>query len=198
MKCKIGAAIKVDKCKLTANVGNLIIAKLSKGDIKEAFRHLKVWYWMGAKTQARPCHQMMEIQTDKREELYAERAAYGEAFPANGTPVAIGNNQLIDGKLRAVVSLLSHSRCGGALGIQVEHMNVWLWGAKRVEDPKTATYHIGAGKTWYKFVRLCPSVWTTGSIPQQMCWVIKVLILKRGGEYWGISLLEPIWKVLKR
>jgi hypothetical protein len=28
-----------------------------------------------------------------------------------------------------------------------------------------------------------------------MCWVITVLILKGGGEYWGIGFLEPIWKV---
>jgi hypothetical protein len=44
MKHKIGAAIKADKCKLTTNVGNLIIAELSKRDVKEAFWHLKGWY----------------------------------------------------------------------------------------------------------------------------------------------------------
>jgi hypothetical protein len=31
-----------------------------------------------------------------------------------------------------------------------------------------------------------------------MCWVITVLIPKGGGEYRGIGLLEPIWKVLKK
>ena len=31
-----------------------------------------------------------------------------------------------------------------------------------------------------------------------MCWVITVLIPKGGGEYQGIGLLEPIWKVLER
>ncbi len=77
---------------------------------------------VAAEMQARPCHQTMERQTDKREELYAEWAVYGKAFPANGAPFAIGDNQLIDGKLRAVVSLLSHSRCRGALGIRAEHI----------------------------------------------------------------------------
>jgi hypothetical protein len=47
MKCKIGAVIKADKCKLTADVGNFVIAKLAKGDVKEAFRHLKGWYQKG-------------------------------------------------------------------------------------------------------------------------------------------------------
>jgi hypothetical protein len=50
---------------------------------------------------------MMEHQTNKREELYAERAAYGKAFPENRMPYAIGDNQPIESKLRAVISLLS-------------------------------------------------------------------------------------------
>ncbi len=51
---------------------------------------------------------------------------------------------------------------------------------------------------WYKFVRLYSSVWLTGTNPQKMCPVITVLIPKGGGEYRGICLLEPIWKVLKK
>jgi hypothetical protein len=70
--------------------------------------------------QARPCCQTMEHLTNEREELYTDWAVNSKAFPANGTPFAIGNNQLIDGKLRAVVSLLSHGRCRGALGIRAE------------------------------------------------------------------------------
>jgi hypothetical protein len=31
-----------------------------------------------------------------------------------------------------------------------------------------------------------------------MCWVVRVLIPKGGGEYRGIRLLELIWKVLER
>jgi hypothetical protein len=75
MKRKTGAALKADKHKLTANAGDLIVVELAKGDIKEAFRHLKAWYQKVAETQARPCCQSTEHQTDKREELYAEQAA---------------------------------------------------------------------------------------------------------------------------
>jgi hypothetical protein len=117
MKHNIEAAIKGDKQKLTAKVGDLIVVELAKGDVKEAFQHLKGWYRKAAEMQARPCRQTMERQTDKREELYLERAAYGAAFPANGVPYAIGNNQPFESKLRAAVPLLSHGRCGGASGI---------------------------------------------------------------------------------
>jgi hypothetical protein len=117
MKRKIGAAIKADKQKLTTKVGNSIVAELAKGDVKEAFRHLKGWYQKAAQTQARPCQQIMEHQIDEQEELYAEWAAYSKAFPANGMPYAIGDNQTIESKLRAAVSLLSHGRCRGASGM---------------------------------------------------------------------------------
>jgi hypothetical protein len=63
MKRKIGTTIKADKRKLTADVGDSIIAELAKGDIKETFRHLKGWYRKAAEMQARPCRQMMERQT---------------------------------------------------------------------------------------------------------------------------------------
>ncbi len=159
---------------------------------------MKGWYWKAMETQARPCRQTMEPQTDEREGLYAERAAYSEAFPANRMPSAIGNNQPRESKLWAAVYLLSHGQCGGALGIRAEHIKAWLRGAKKEEDPETAASHVGAGKTWHEFVCLCSSIWNTGTIPQQMCWVITVLIPKGGGEYRGIALLEPIWKVLER
>jgi hypothetical protein len=126
MKHEIKATIKADKQKLTAKVGDSIVAKLAKGDVKKTFRHLKGWYQKATETQARPYQQMMEHQTDKWEELYAEQAAHGKAFPANGMPYAVGNNQLIESKLRGAVSLLSHRRCRGALGIRAEHIKAWL------------------------------------------------------------------------
>ncbi len=73
--------------------------ELAKGYIKEAFRHLKGWYWKAAEMQAKPCHQMMELQINKREELYVEWAAYGKTFPENGMPNDISNNLPIEGKL---------------------------------------------------------------------------------------------------
>ena len=149
-------------------------------------------------TQAKPCHQTMERQTNERVELYAERAAYGAEFLANGTPFGIDNGPPLEGELRTAVSQLSHGRCGGASGIRAEHIKAWLHRAKKAEDPENDTNHVGAGKMWDEFVKLCSSVWMTGTIPQQMCWVVTVKIPKGGGEYWGIGLLELIWKVLER
>ena len=69
---------------------------------------LKGWYRSTSETQARPCHQTMERQTDERVELYAERDACGAEFPENGTPFAIDDNPPSEGELRIAVSQLSH------------------------------------------------------------------------------------------
>ena len=198
MKRVVHAALKEEKRRLTAQVGENIVSELGKGNVQEAFRHLKGWYRTASEAQARPCHQMMERQTDERVELYAERDAYGAEFPANGTPFGIDDYPPSEEELRTAVSQLSHGRCRGTSGIQAEHIKAWLRGAKKEEDPENGATHIGAGKSWREFVKICTSVWATGNIPQQLCWVVMVLILKGGGEYWGIGLLEPIWKVMER
>jgi hypothetical protein len=41
-------------------------------------------------------------------------------------------------------------------------------------------------------------IWTQGKIPQQLTWVIVVLLPKGGGDYCDIGLLEPLWKVVER
>ena len=37
-----------------------------------------------------------------------------------------------------------------------------------------------------------------GTTPQQLGWIIVVLIPKSGGNYHGIGLLAPIWKIIER
>jgi exonuclease III len=197
MQRKVKAALKADKSRLAAEAGERIVSELREGKVQEAFCHLKGWYRNALETQAKPCHQTMERQTNKRVELYAEWAAYGEEFPENGTPFKIEDDPPSEGELRTAVSQLSHGRCRGASGIRAEHIKAWLCGAKKAVDPENGINHAGAGKMWDELVGLCSSVLVTGTIPQQMCWVVTVLIPKGGGEYRGIGLLEPIWKVLE-
>ncbi len=42
------------------------------------------------------------------------------------------------------------------------------------------------------------AVWEHGSIPKQMRWEIIILLPKGGGDYRGIGLLEPFWKVVEK
>ena len=55
----------------------------------------------------------------------------------------------------------------------------------------------GAGDQWRALVSLVQAIWERGYIPHQMRWMIVVLLPKGGGNYRGIGLLEPIWKVME-
>ena len=71
MKRKIYAALKADKKRLTADVGERIVAELGAGKVQDSFRHLKGWYRAASETQAAPCPQTMERQIEERVALYA-------------------------------------------------------------------------------------------------------------------------------
>jgi hypothetical protein len=82
--------------------------------------------------------------------------------------------------------------------MRAEHLKEWLRGMKSEKDPETEPNNVGVGDRWKALAWLVQAVWDKGRIPLQLGWVITVLIPKGGGDYRGIGLLEPIWKVIKR
>ena len=44
------------------------------------------------------------------------------------------------------------------------------------------------------FAKLIQIIWELGQIPQQMQWMIVVLLPKGGGNYYVIGLPKPFWK----
>ena len=82
--------------------------------------------------------------------------------------------------------------------MRAEHLKEWLKGAKLVEDPEKGPNNVGAGKEWEALLQLIQVVREEGGIPTQLGWVVTVLIPTGGGDYRGIGLLEPIWKVIER
>ena len=56
---------------------------------------------------------------------------------------------------------------------------------ERQENEKEG--NAGAGDSWRTFLKLIERLWETGCIPQQMMWMVIVLIPKGGGDYRGIG-----------
>jgi hypothetical protein len=199
MQRTIHAALKRDHAAHTAQVGESIAAKLAEGNVHEAFQHLKGWYREASKTQARPCFQTMERQTSERVKLYWR-------YDLPGPPIIIDNAEMLtkeirdntptDGEIRVAVTKLTNGCSTGVSRMRAEHLKEWLKGAKLEEDLKTGPTNVGAGKEWDALVQLVQAVWDEGKIPTQLGWVVTVLIPKEGGDYCGISLLKPIWKVI--
>jgi hypothetical protein len=80
MQRAIYAVLKVDHTAHTAQVGESIVADLAKGNVHEAFHHLKGWYQEATETQCRPCFQTMEKQMEECADLYPCRSTGGRAY----------------------------------------------------------------------------------------------------------------------
>ena len=99
MKRAMWASLANDCRERTKRVGKSNRAKLAKGDAQEAFRHLKGWYRDTSETEAWPCKQMMERQTEERVELYRKRVSPRAPIPINITPVNILDSTPSDTKI---------------------------------------------------------------------------------------------------
>ena len=196
MKRAMWASLSNDRQERTKRVGQAIEAKLAGGNVQEAFRHLKGWYRDASETEARPCKQTMERQTTERVDLYRKRVSPRAPIPINYTPTHIVDTTPSDAKIRAAVTKSTNGRSAGASKMRAEHLKTWLAGMKREEDPEHGEE--GAGDIWKQLVMLVQAVWDTGTVPVQLRWVIVVLLPKGGGDYRGIGLLEPIWKIIER
>ena len=57
---------------------------------------------------------------------------------------------------------------------------------------------LGLRRKWRIFVELIQTIWEHGEIPEQMSWMVVVLLPKGGGNLRGIGLLNPCWKVVEK
>ena len=117
----------------------------------------------------------------------------GESIPINVEPFEVDDAVPTDSEIRGVVKGMKNGRAGGSGGITAEHIKLWLGGmVEEEEEGKEDT-----GECWQTFVKLIQLIWETGNIPRQMLWMVVVLLPKGGGDFRGIGLLEPFWKVIE-
>jgi hypothetical protein len=113
----------------------------------------------------------------------------------NVDPSDVPDVALTDLELRVVVGNLRNGRATGSMGMKAEQLKEWLADIKRKETKDGVE---GIGDRWQLFVALLQAGWQNGSVPTQMTWMVIVLLPKGGGNYRGIGLLDPIWKVVKK
>jgi hypothetical protein len=194
---QIGVSFQKDRTDQTAVVGATVEAESARGNVQEAFRHLKGWYRAATEMQAKPCYHTMERQMLEWVDLYARRESPGNPLPINVTPVVIDEDVPMDGEIQHVASKLTNGRAAGASGIRAEHVKEWLHGVRWEEDPEGHGIN-GAGDNWHLLVQLVQAAWAHGTIPCQLLWIIVLLILKDGRDYRGVGLLKPVWKCIER
>jgi hypothetical protein len=126
----------------------------------------------------------------------------GEALPFNFPHFKISDDMPTDSELRKVVGGLRDGRAGGATGMKAKHIKVWLDEIQckekaAMENPGREA-DPGGGHKWKIFIELIQAVWDWGEIPEQMSWMIVVLLPKGGGDFRGIGILDPFWKVVEK
>jgi hypothetical protein len=137
----------------------------------------------------------MVKQMAERVDLYRQRGPPGEPLPINIDPIPVDDKMPSKAEIRVAVAGLFNGCAGGVLGMRAEDVKTCLRSIKLEEDPEVGPANIGAGDNWCRFTLLVRAIWDHGEIPPQLLWVIIVLIPKGGGDYRGIGLLEPMWKV---
>jgi hypothetical protein len=148
--------------------------------------------------QAKPCFHTMERQTSERVDLYARGGSPGYPLPINIERIEINDDVPLDGEIWLAAGELSNGQAAGTSGMRAEHIKEWLRGIKREEDPAGQGGVPSDGDNWRLFLRLIQAAWTNGIVPHQLLWIIVILTPKGGGDYRGIRLLEPIWKVIEQ
>jgi len=190
---KINQSLKKDRETRAANHADSMESHLNNGDLKEAWRVVQRYTRVAEERGPTPCFDSMVKQTQERKELYAKVPPPGDPIPINVEPSPVRDEVPEEPEIREKVINLRNGRSGGAAKIRAEDIKQWLRGMIEEEEKGTE----GAGDKWRLFVKLIQTIWRTGVLPQQMYWVIIVLIPKGGGDYRGIGLIEPFWKVIE-
>jgi hypothetical protein len=194
LKRQIAASLKADRIERARKVGETLMGHIHTGDMREAWRSVQGWYKEAGAQQAKKCHTSMENQTVEREELYARVPPPGDPIPCNVPKTPINDAMPSDSEIRGVVKALWNGRAGNTRGMKAEHLKQWLRMAESEEKARAEGVegYKGCGDTWRIFVRLLQHVWEMGDIPQQMRWVVVVLLPKgNSGDFRDIGLLDP-------
>ena len=189
----IRQSLKDDRALRAANVADEVETHLEAGDPKEAWRRIKGWYRSVEDRPPKPNYQRMETLTQERIDLYTAVPPPGAPIPINVDPFDVNDEIPTDGEIREAVKSLRNGRAGGLGGMRAEHLKRWL---RDIEEEEQEDKR-GRGDKWRVLVQLIQTIWEHGSIPQQMTWMVIVLLPKGGGDYRGIGLLEPLWKVVE-
>ena len=190
---QVKALLNSDRKQRAKTAAETIEDHLGSGNLKEAWRALKGWYAQASDRLPKPCYDSMVKQTAERVKLYEKVPPPGDPIPINVDPFDLDDSVPDDVAIREVVRGMKNGRAGGSGGITAEHIKLWLAGM--VEEEKEGTEK--AGDCWRTFVKLIQLIWDTGEIPRQMLWMVVVLLPKGGGDFRGIGLLEPFWKVIE-
>ncbi len=202
MGCEIKSFLAADCKQRAANAASTVESHLSTGAVKEAWRALKGWYRLAEDQSPPACPETMVKQTAKQVELYAKVTPMGAPLLFNFHYFAVPDGVPTNNEVHKVVRGLQNGQVGGATRMKAEHLKGWLDTIQRKEraarENPSRVRNTELGSKWWIFLELIQVIWDRGEIPKQMSWMVIVLLPKGGGDFRGIGLLDPCWKVMEK
>ena len=183
----ITASLNQERTKRADNVTCSIEGHFKSGDLKEAWCCLKGWYTVASVMPPKACHNSTDKQTAEREELYWKASHPGNPIPIDAETFDLDDLIPEDAEIRVLAAVLRNGRAEGSGRVRAEHMKTWLCGT--IEDEDNGKEN--TGDLWQLLFRLVQAIWDKGEIPQQMLWMVVILLPKGGGDFRGIGLLKP-------
>ena len=95
--------------------------------------------------------------------------------------------------MEAALLRLRPHRAGGHTHLRAEHFKYWRREAYPGEQLKTSLQR----ERWLCLVDIVQNMWRKGDTPQELRWLVLVLIPKGTTNTQGIGLLETLWKVVE-
>ncbi len=123
---QIKAALASDRKQCAAIVGDIIKGLMAAGQLKEGWCYLKGWYSTAEDCAPKASHDTLVSQTEERIALYASVPPIEEMPPINVQPFDINNNVPSNSEIRKVVREVQKRQAAGAMGLQAEHIKMWL------------------------------------------------------------------------
>ena len=219
IKRRLGRAIKAslaaDRRRRAYEVGAEVEALVGSDPllIKEAWHRIQGWYKAAADRAPPPARVTLEQIMVERVALYSYVPPPGKNIPVHIETFLVDDSVPEEGDIEWAVKSLRNNRSGGLSRMREEHVKRWLAAARKSEKERvtaggkkttTATKTGGpedraaqeGAENWTRVVDLIQAAFQDGKLPEEATWQAVVLIPKGKKEYWGIGLVEVMWKVV--
>ena len=168
---------------------------LARGKVEEAYSSIKGWYKVASGRPPKPDFRDAAETRAEYETLFTDMPPSGNPIPLCMEKFQINDDPPSEDEVVTALKSLKNRKAPGASGIRVEDLKRWYHNAHPEDgDPLPSDEDVA---TWEELLELVNLAFETGEMPQAFCNGVLVLIPKSNpGEYRGIALLEPLYKLV--
>ena len=169
---------------------------------------MKGWCKVVAGCALPPARLTIKWITAERVALHNHIPPQGENIPISVDHFPLDDSVPMEDDIKWAVRRLRDNCSSSPSGIRAEHLQQWLWEAQNSEEDTAAVTGLNTEvdmktlkevkRRWRheRVVVLMQADFREGQMAQESTWQAVVLLPKGGGDYYGIGLVEVVWKAV--